>query len=351
MNKCLPQLRAVGNRCGAIFWACAASVWVALNAVPAMAADSAVILMYHRFGESAYPSTNIRIEQFEAHLAELRKGSYTVLPVPEILARIRDGEPLPDRAVGITIDDAFLSVYREAFPRLTRAGFPFTLFVATEPIDQRLRDFMTWDQIREMREAGVTIAGHSHSHLHMVTAGPSASRADVEKSHRRFEAELGFVPRIFAYPFGEASLEIMKATREMGIEFAFGQNSAVLHKSSDPLLLPRFPFNETYGDADRFRLIANALPLPVSGVVPADPLLHDNPPAFGFTVADGIENLDALNCYSSASGKVKIDQLGPRRIEVRFDAPFPVGRSRVNCTLPGPDGRWRWFGVQFYREP
>jgi hypothetical protein len=38
--------------------------------------------------------------------------------------------------------------------------------------------------------------------------------------------------------------------------------------------------------------------------------------------------------------------LGPRA-EVRFPGPLPSGRARVNCTMPGPDGRWRWFGKQF----
>lgn len=347
---CLPQLRALGNRRGAILLGCAASVCAALQGAPAVAGESAVILMYHRFGESAHPSTNIRLEQFEAHLAELTNGSYNVLPIPEILARLKSGDALPDRAVGITIDDAFRSVYKEAFPRLKRAGLPFTLFVASEPVDQRLPDFMTWDQIREMRAAGTTIASHSHTHLHMVTEGVEASRADILQSNRRFEAELGAASSIFAYPFGEASLELMRMVRGTGIAFAFGQNSAVLHRSSDPLLLPRFPFNETYGDIERFRLIATALPLPVADVTPADPLLHDNPPAFGFTVADGIGGLEALGCYGSGSGGIRLERLGPRRIEVRFDEPFPPGRSRVNCTVPGPEGRWRWFGVQFFRR-
>ena len=123
------------------------------------AEPSAVILMYHRFGEGAYPSTNIRLDQFETHLAEIAAGGYRVLPVAEIAAALRAGRPLPDRTLGITIDDAFLSVYREAWPRLRAAGLPFTLFVATDPIDDGLADYMSWDQLREMAEAGVEI-GH-----------------------------------------------------------------------------------------------------------------------------------------------------------------------------------------------
>jgi hypothetical protein len=88
----------------------------------ALAADSAVFLMYHRFGEDAYPSTNVRIEQFEAHVAELTSGKYNVMPVGEILGALRSGKSLPDRTIGITIDDAYLSVYKEAWPRLKAAG-------------------------------------------------------------------------------------------------------------------------------------------------------------------------------------------------------------------------------------
>ena len=83
-----------------------AALWSSALVGTASAADSAVILMYHRFGDDRYPSTNVRLDQFESHLAELKSGGYHVLPVPEIVAAIRDGSPLPDRTVGITIDDA-----------------------------------------------------------------------------------------------------------------------------------------------------------------------------------------------------------------------------------------------------
>ncbi len=80
-------------------------------AVPASAADSAVVLMYHRFGEDRYPSTSIRIEQFEAQLEHLQVNGYAVVPLADVAAAINDDAPLPDRAVAITIDDAYRSVY------------------------------------------------------------------------------------------------------------------------------------------------------------------------------------------------------------------------------------------------
>ena len=84
-------------------------------------------------------------------------------------------------------------------------------------------------------------------------------------------------------------------------------------------------------------------------MTPADPLLSaaTNPPLYGFTVAEGIEGLGALNCFASGN-ELTLERLGERRIETRLGQAFGPGRTRVNCTMPGPDGRWRWLGRQFY---
>ena len=320
------------------------------QAVPVMASDSAVVLMYHRFGETAHPSTNIRIEQFEAHLEELSREKYTVLPLPEIIAKLRTRQPLPDRTVGISIDDAFISVYREAFPRLQEAGLPFTLFVATDPVDRKLGGFMDWDQIRELRDAGVTIGNQTHTHLHMASSHDDQNRGELEKSNARFRAELGEVPAIIAYPYGEYSLAVGRLSKEAGLTVGFGQHSGVVHADSDMLYLPRFAMNEKFGGIGRFKLAVNALPLAVTEVTPADPLLleSNSPPILGFTVKGAAaKRLSSLACYASGQGKVRIERLGSR-VEVRMQEAFPSGRARINCTMPTRSGRWRWFGLQFY---
>ena len=321
-----------------------------VQAVPAMAADSAVVVMYHRFGESAHPSTNIRIEQFEAHLEELADPKYTVLPLPEIAARMKTRRPLPDRAVGISIDDAFLSVYREAFPRLRKAGLQFTLFVATDPVDRNIGGYMNWNQIRELRDAGVTIGSQTHTHLHMARSSDERNKGELEKSNARFLAELGAVPEIIAYPYGEYSLAVGSLSKEAGLTIGFGQHSGVLRTGSDMMYLPRFAMNENFGGISRFRLAVNALPLPVTEVSPADPLLsaENNPPILGFTVqGPASRRLSSLACYASGQGKTRMERLGAR-VEVRMQEAFPPGRARINCTMPTRSGRWHWYGLQFY---
>ena len=325
-----------------------AAATLALFALPALA-GSAVIVMYHRFGEDIYPSTNVRMDQFEAHIKELTEGPYTVLPVSEIVAALRSGRKLPDRAIGITVDDAYLSVYTEAWPRLKAAGLPFTLFVATDAVDKRYAGMVDWGQIREMRDAGVEIGAHTASHLHMPDAADEVNKSEMQRSLKRFEEELGERPALFAYPYGETSLATQAIVREFGFETAFGQHSGVADGAGDPMYLPRFALNETYGALEDFVLRVNALPLPVGDISPLDSFIQDkNPPLVGFTIDATVGSLGGLACYHSQFGKADLEILGTHRVEIRFPEPFKAGRTRLNCTKPAGKGRWRWFGMQYY---
>lgn len=323
------------------------------SAAATAAEQSAVVVMYHRFGDPRFPSTNVTLEQVDAHIEELRSGSYSVLPVPEILRRLRDGTGVPPRTVGITVDDAYETFFTEGWPRFRAAGLPVTLFVSTDSADRNLEDMMTWDQIRSVRDDGVTIGAHTASHLHMPDADAATNRDEIDRSNRRYRAELGAVPSLFAYPYGEAGAEQAAIVREAGYDAAFGQHSGAFSDGSDFFYLPRFSMNETYGDLGRFRTAANALALPVTDITPADMLIGgDNPPAMGFTLMRDLPRLDELSCFLSHEGKARVERLGDWRFEVRGTEPFPRGRTRLNCTVPGgrdDAGRWHWFGLQFYR--
>ncbi len=327
-------------------------LWFALVIWPGGAAadGGAVVVMYHRFGESKYPTTNITLEQFEAHIQELQSGPYRVLPLVEIVKAIQNGTPLPARTVGISVDDAFLSVYTEAWPRLKKAGLPFTLFVATGVVGRNVAGYMNWDQIKELASAGVTIGNHTVSHLHMPDASKGKNLEEIEYANNLFEKKLGQGPEIFAFPYGESSSAVQVMVKNAGFIAAFGQHSGVVGSAMNQFDLPRFALNENYGGLARFKMVINALPLPVTDITPVDPLISDNnPPAMGFTAGAGLKGFNRLACFSSHAGRARLERLGERRIEIRVEQPFPKGRTRVNCTLPAQGGRWYWFGRQFYR--
>ena len=312
----------------------------------AMAADHASILMYHRFGETKYPTTNIRLAQFDAHLERLQSGDFTVWPLPRIVEYLQSGQPLPDRTVAITIDDAYLSVYQEAWPRLKALNMPFTLFVATQPIDANRYGYMTWDQIRELQAGGVTIGSQTRSHPHMHQISIEQSKSEIAESNARFIAELGLRPSLFAYPYGEYDWQVVQAVMDAGFTAAFGQNSGIAHGYNGFYELPRFAMNEQYGTLSRLDLAINGLPLKVDQITPEDVILDQNPPIYGFTLAPDMDKPKQLRCFNSIYGQLDVTMMG-RRAEIRLPGPLNGNRARINCTMPGEDGRWRWFGRQF----
>lgn len=316
-----------------------------LSSPPTAAADHAVVLMYQRIGESRYPATSVRLDQFEAQLRELTRGRYSVLPLPDIVARLRTGQPLPDRSVAITVDDGYISFLRRAWPRLKKAGLPVTLMLATEPIDRHFPGHLTWPQIRELVRQGVSIGAQTHTHRRLPAATPAEIRAELAKANARIEAETGQRPVLFAYPYGEWNLAVRELVHEAGYMAAFSDYSGVIHAAQDLLALPRFAINEAFGGIDRFRRVLNALPLPVADAVPTEPMLATNPPTIAFTVAEGIAGLDRLACYLSPQRDALPMVRQERRVELRPSLPLPPGQSRINCTVPAEGGRWRWHGL------
>lgn len=322
-------------------------LWGLILPLYANAAENhAVVFMYHRFGEDSLPSTNTTIDQLKAHIAELKRGPYTVMPLSEIVEALQSGKELPDYAVGLSVDDAFLSLYQNAWPLLKEARLPFTLFVATGSIDERRPGYMDWDMIRELRDSGlVTIGSQTETHPQLWKFSPVEVAQEIIESQARFADELGKKTALIAYPYGEYSLAVARQMKSLGFAAAFGQHSGVIHEGSDFFALPRFAMNETYGDPARFREAARALPLPVKDLSPADPVLSGNMPAIGFSILPPL-SAENLTCYASDQGKIDHNAIG-KRIETRLAKPWDSGRARINCTQNAGDGRYRWFGAQY----
>ncbi len=127
-------------------------------------AFSAVILQYHHVSTTTPASTSISPTLFVAHLDYIEQNNYEVWALPKVIGYLKAANDLPDNVVVITFDDAYDSIYEAAYPLLKQKKMPFTVFVATEPAQQKLKSFMTWAQLREISEHGATVANHTHTH-------------------------------------------------------------------------------------------------------------------------------------------------------------------------------------------
>jgi len=321
--------------------------------------DSAVVFMYHRFGEDRYPSTSIRVDQFRQQMDYLRDGGFSVIPLAELVAFLSGNHVLPPKAVVITVDDAYRSIYGIAYPLLAEYGFPFTVFVSTDPVDSKLSDYLNWDQIREMAGNGVTFANHGAGHIYMVKRQPDEPEslwqqrigADIDKGWRRLTEELTGankpLPGLFAYPYGEYNTGTAQQLTKRGY-IAFGQQSGAIGDLSDRRILPRFPMAEAFAGMDGFRTKALSLPLPVTEVVPWDPVTTDLLPEITITLAESSARLGQLACFVSGQGRVEVSWIeSNRRFAVKPIKALAKGRQRVNCTAPRNDGRYYWFSHQW----
>lgn len=324
-----------------------------------LAADSVVVLMYHRFAEDRFPSTSIRVEQFAAHLRHLEESGYAVVPLADVHAAINDNTPLPERAVAITIDDAYRSVYDVAFPMFKKYGYPFTVFVATDAVDEGLPAYMTWDQMRDMAAAGATYANHGAAHRSTIEREHGATdeewlaavRGDIEKGARRITAELKLLQGFFAYPYGEYTTDVGNLLQNMGYD-SFGQHSGAVGPDSDRRALPRYPMADSFGDIGQFRTKVASVPMPVKNVEPWEPVTTNTQPKITITLGATDARLGELACYVSGQGKVEVEWLETdRRFVVGPSRPFSKGRQRVNCTAPRNDGRYLWFSHQWIVRP
>ena len=202
------------------------------------------------------------------------------------------------------------------------------------------------DKLREIQtnKFGIGSPTRTHPHMHMIT--PEQVEEELRISNDRFIAELGIRPDLFAYPYGEYNLTVIEAVKKAGFIAAFGQNSGIMNGYDGYYELPRFAMNEQYGTLDRLELAINGLPLKVRHVTPADVVLDENPPIYGFTMAPEMDAPKQLRCFNSIFGKLDVTTLS-HRAEIRLPGPLTGKRARINCTMPGPDGRWRWYGRQF----
>ena len=309
--------------------------------------DSGILsLMYHRFNENKYPSTNIRMNVFDEQMQMIKNLGYEFYH-PELFER-EFNKKKDKKKILITIDDGFQSFYQEAWPYLKKNNIPFILFVSTEPVGKN--GYMTWDQILEIENSKIGFIGHhSHTHEYLIDMTNENFVNDIEIASKIFKEKLGYVPTIFSYPFGEYS-KFMKDYIISKFNIAFGQHSGVIDLNKDKYELPRFPINEKYGDLKRFKSVVNYNPLEYRILLPEEKKINNqtNPPELTVEFFKEQKNIKNITCYSNDGGKWKKTNLNFENnfMKVKFYEKFLPRRGRINCSL-NDNGNWRWFGTQF----
>ena len=308
-----------------------------------------ISIMYHRFNENKYPSTNIQIDVFKEQLKIIEREKIKFIHPNNFEKSLSENKG--QRKILFTVDDGLSSFYQNAWPILKKKKIPFILFVNTREVGSY--NYMNWEQILELyKDENVEIGNHSHSHEYLVEENPETIKKDIVKSIRIFEDKLGKSSKFFSYPFGEYSLEFKKIIKDLGFKYAFGQHSGVIDETKDLWELPRFPINEKYGEIKRFSTLMKTLPLKFKKISPEDRYLlqSKNPPTVNIEFYENIKNLKQLNCFSNEGNKWRNSKIlfkEENLLEIKIVEKFIGERGRINCSLRERDGFWRWLGIQY----
>ena len=208
---------------------------------------------------------------------------------------------------------------------------------------------MTWPEIKQFIDEGGGIGQHTSTHLQMPLSNVSDIKKDILDSHKSWIKNIGFIPKLFAYPYGETSNKVIEILKEFNISHAFGQHSGVISSFDNQYYLPRFSLNEKFGEKDRFEFAVNAYSLDVKNFLPTDMLLIDNSkPSIEFNIVKNFRG-NSINCFSNPGGiwdKQEVINITKDRVQIKLNEAYLDGRARINCTTK-VDGQWYWFGYQF----
>jgi biofilm PGA synthesis lipoprotein PgaB len=335
------------------------------RAVPA--GNSAVILMYHNVSDEAHPSTSVTPSIFKQHMQYLADNEFVVWPLFKTLVYLATGKPVPPKTVVLTFDDAYRSVYSEAFPVLKQKAWPFTVFVTTKYIAEGYSHYMSWQQLREIQEFGGDIGNHSLSHPHMVRQYKEETDEqwrlrltnEVDQAQHILRQHVSKPIWAFAYPYGEYSQKVRDLLRHLGY-FGLGQHSGAVSQTSDFQAVPRFPMSTNFSGLEDFAIKVATKNLPVTVLSPDDGIVASDTdiPVLTMRLDEGDYKSTAMACYASGQGRIQVECLENKVVEVRANQAIKPGRTKYNCTAasktepdvfywfsflwmkPEADGRW-----------
>lgn len=158
---------------------------------------------------------------FEKQMNFLRDNGYTAISFDDLLNFFNKGESLPEKPIIINFDDGWENQYLNAFPILKDKKLIATFFVYTNSLGHER--FMTWDEIKELSRAGMTIGSHTETHPYLFKIfDPAILKKEIFESKQILEELLGEKINLFSYPYGQLNDKIMELVKEAGYEAARG---------------------------------------------------------------------------------------------------------------------------------
>ena len=305
----------------------------------------AVGVVYHRFGDARYPSTNTSKESFESHLQYLKENQFVTYTASGILHGGEDSS----KKVLITIDDGLKSFLTNGYPLLKKYGCKATVFVNTESVGWS--DYLSWDEIQLLHGEGIEIGAHSHRHSYFMDYPDSLRKVEFEKDldvmEKEFKEHLGFVPSVYAYPYGEFDSIMADVLFKRGYKLGFAQNSGVWSGNTNQYTIPRFPVAGRFEKLESFVQKVNMKPLVIKSKSEYPVKLDGGADYTTILRLDKSNKYQTINCFFNNQYNKEIYKLSNDTLRIKLRMPQDKRRVLLTFTAQDDNNQWLWWSKLF----
>ncbi len=203
------------------------------------------ILMYHYISVPPPGADRYRLdlsvtpENLDAQLAWLAENGYTTITLQDLLYHLTLGRSLPEKPILLTFDDGYADAYGNAFPILQKYGFVGTFFIITDRITYGESNYVTWDQVVELHDAGMDIQSHTRTHPDLRGLSGAQLLWQILGSREALEARIDKQVRFFCYPAGRYDANAIRALERFGYWAAVTTEYGTTHSTAGLFTLKR----------------------------------------------------------------------------------------------------------------
>lgn len=171
-----------------------------------------LIIYYHEVVEKGkgYSYQKIEKEKFAEQMRYLAESGYRSLFFSEL------EKGLPEKALIISFDDGFRTVYENAEPIMRQYGLKGNIYLATGYIGTDPQ-YMSWEMVESLyRNQRFEMQAHTHNHVDIRMLSREEMQEEINRSNELFEEHLGYTPNTFCIPYGYYSHASVALLRECG---------------------------------------------------------------------------------------------------------------------------------------
>lgn len=202
------------------------------------------ILMYHAIHvmapeEAANANLIVAPDLFEQQIKTMTEAGYYFLSPEEAYRALSSNELPAEKVVWLTFDDSMIDFYRVAYPILKKYGVKATNNVITGLTEIGSVANLTLDQMKEMKQSGMSFQDHTVNHPDLEQSSPDIQTSEMKDSKDYLDKELGQETIAIAYPAGRYSDTTIQIAASLNYKLGVTTNEGVASAADGLLSLNR----------------------------------------------------------------------------------------------------------------